>query len=437
MAEDQIFIANLAMNDSNTAFSRNRFYSYFRNFPNQLTSQQTALFDLIPAIGAARQVSISNRKLSENFSLIMLYRQRFTLGKYLMRHSRKYFLEFLCRTAVQILGEPKVKAAAAVQFIVNYEIRRRRNKTKSLNFAVLTGGLGNQLFQMSGVLGASSGEVVVMDCVGRPRSQNGRADLFDFTLPDRVQKHSCGNNSKVLNRLFNLQLSLGIRNRDFLGTSIVKCFFDQTTNLFFSIHLRKRVKILVAKGVGYDPALKSSGRNLFIGYFQSYKWSESQQVNNELKQLKLSSFQNVLKEFDFNSDLKPVLVVHVRLGDYRYEKDFGTLEQSYYKKAINLVKSKIDFGGIWLFSDEPDSALQLIPSEFRDQTLVIKDRGKSPAYTLELMRRGNAYVIGNSSFSWWGARLSYQESPMVVAPQVWFAGAPEPLDITHPGWHRV
>jgi len=437
MAEDQIFIAELAMTDSNTKFSEKKFYTYCRNFPNQLTSQQPALLDLRNAITATREVARSNWTMSNDLSVIMLFRQRLTLGKHLISYSPKLFLQFLYRTLTEIFVEPKVKAVKAMGFIVSSELRKRRNQKRTVNFVVLTGGLGNQLFQLSGALGLGSGKVIAIDCVGRPRAQNGTADIFDLDLPYRVVKHSCKKSPKYLNRLFNLHLSLGLRERAYLGSPIVKRFLELTTNLLFSIHLRKRIKILVSSGVGYDPSIKSSGKNLLIGYFQSYKWSEPLQVFSELNQIRLSKAQNMPVEFGADTDTKPVLVVHIRLGDYRYEKDFGTLQASYYQKAINLVKAEMGIGVIWLFSDEPDFAIQLIPDEFRNLTRIIRDDGKSPAFTLELMRRGNAYVIANSSFSWWGAKLSYQESPIVVAPIVWFAGAPEPVDLIPPSWYRA
>ena len=437
MAEDQVFIARLGMDDSNTQYVDLQFYSYFRNFPNQLTSESSALTQLKSAIELTRRIVILNPTSREKMPQIMLLRQRLTYGKFLFRHSIKLFIQFATKTAIDLYGEPKSGVVRAIKSMVEYQVRRRLRRKRSLTFVVLTGGLGNQLFQMAAAMGLSSADVVVIDCVGHPRAHNGRADLLDFALPNRVSRHSCRKNPKALNRLYNLQLSLGIKDRVFFNKPAVKYFSKRITNILFSIHLKQFVKIVVANGVGYDSSLDILGKKVLIGYFQSYRWSDSLKITNELNQLELLAVDDNPMELALHRDLSPLLVVHIRLGDYRYEKDFGTLDKSYYQTAINLVKSKMEVETIWLFSDEPDLAIQLIPDEFRLQTLIVRDLGMSPAYTLELMRQGNAYVIANSSFSWWGAKLSYDPSPIVCAPKVWFAGSPDPRDITHPQWNRI
>jgi hypothetical protein len=53
------------------------------------------------------------------------------------------------------------------------------------------------------------------------------------------------------------------------------------------------------------------------------------------------------------------------------------------------------------------------------------------------MRQGDAYIIGNSTYSWWAATLSHKEPKMVIAPSPWFAEMDEPRFLVPPEWQRV
>jgi hypothetical protein len=65
------------------------------------------------------------------------------------------------------------------------------------------------------------------------------------------------------------------------------------------------------------------------------------------------------------------------------------------------------------------------------------DKNLNSAETLELMRCGKAYIIANSTFSWWGAMLSNSENPMVICPDRWFKSQAEPLHLIPKYWKRV
>ena len=54
--------------------------------------------------------------------------------------------------------------------------------------------------------------------------------------------------------------------------------------------------------------------------------------------------------------------------------------------------------------------------------------------TWQLMRNGCAYVVGNSSYSWWAARLSKCSDDMVIFPKPWFSSANYPREISPRSW---
>ena len=132
---------------------------------------------------------------------------------------------------------------------------------------------------------------------------------------------------------------------------------------------------------------------------------------------------------------KPI-IVHVRLGDYLNEKDFGVLSEEYYQSSIRDLWASGEYGAIWAFSDEPERAGSFLPQELSSQIFWVPQEGLSSVQVLQLLRLGHAYVIGNSTFSWWGAFLSYKENPVVISPEPWFLNLPEPNNLIPPDWKR-
>ena len=64
-------------------------------------------------------------------------------------------------------------------------------------------------------------------------------------------------------------------------------------------------------------------------------------------------------------------------------------------------------------------------------------KGESSITTLEKMRCGSAYIIGNSTFSWWGSFLSHSINPPTIAPEPWFTGMNDPNELIPPEWIRM
>jgi hypothetical protein len=53
------------------------------------------------------------------------------------------------------------------------------------------------------------------------------------------------------------------------------------------------------------------------------------------------------------------------------------------------------------------------------------------------MRNMKGYVIGNSTFSWWAARLKYDHSAVVVAPVPWFKSMNDPEGLIPGDWITI
>lgn len=163
------------------------------------------------------------------------------------------------------------------------------------------------------------------------------------------------------------------------------------------------------------------------GYFQSEKYFEHCK-------------EEVLKQFTMKADYAPWgclrdikdfrIAIHIRRGDYLKTPDFYCqLTPEYYKEGINiiikrkcLIRSIPDIHvKIICFSDDIEWCKQELPKYFKVDYFL---EGYTPTEDLFLMSGCDAFVIANSSFSWWGAYLSEQgninKGTTIVAPNNWF-----------------
>jgi hypothetical protein len=206
--------------------------------------------------------------------------------------------------------------------------------------------------------------------------------------------------------------------------------------LILSRYLKRKTNIVISEGLGFSDVLdKSIEAPYLIGLFQSYRWVEDVRVKTLMKSLRLvdetSEFKKLL---NLAKEEKP-LVVHIRLGDYKSESDFGILSGDYYREAIGRVLEANE--NIWVFTNEEELANQIFPKEYSHKVRWITDGTLSSSQTLELMRHGASFVIGNSTFSWWAAKLARDESAQVVAPSPWFRSAPTHLELLPSNWLTI
>jgi hypothetical protein len=110
---------------------------------------------------------------------------------------------------------------------------------------------------------------------------------------------------------------------------------------------------------------------------------------------------------------EPVVAVHVRQGDYiGLEHIYGKGSSAYYGQALALGQENISNRKIWLFTDRKDLLTTVKP----ERILGPQDLDR-PIETLGLMSQTNCLIAANSSFSWWGALLTSEGTP-VYAPHI-------------------
>lgn len=316
-------------------------------------------------------------------------------------------------------------------------MRNRAPKTR----VYLTGGLGNQLFQVAAAMTRDAGLIGIESILGSPRTnQMGLPDVYDFEFPTKLvlqQSNSSSSFVFFVKKVTGYVLRTGLNPQGIEKTAAHKNLVSFTSSLILSVYFRHPIRVIQATDNGFCVLPESKGQEILIGYFQSYKWADYSDVQEVLKSIELKNPSDVLLDFLCHLEGKKSLMVHLRLGDYKNENGFGIPEKIYIEDSLKAQFSYMNYDVIALFSNEPTEAIEYIPIEYRSKTIVVSEFDGRAAETLEAMRHMHGYVIANSSLSWWGAFLCKHKNPFVVAPRPWFKGNPEPTDIIPPNWERI
>jgi hypothetical protein len=200
-----------------------------------------------------------------------------------------------------------------------------------------------------------------------------------------------------------------------------------------------RRSIVQTSQVGFDLRLESF-QNLtrMQGYFQSYIYFDqlisSRNLNSsDFLSQKLS--EKALHIAEYIEQNNP-LVLHVRAGDYLTLSDsIGVLAHEYFATVVKFFPWIRD-RKILLFTDDPsyaESVLDGLPIEYKffEESLNIH-----PMELISVMSTANDFVISNSTFSWWAAKLSKQRG-QIIAPEPWFKARNQPLKLIPPNWSPI
>ena len=301
----------------------------------------------------------------------------------------------------------------------------------------LTGGLGNELFQVAAALHASNTRSIDIEwALGKPRvNEKNLPQIECYELPATIRLAPKKRDSFIARKSLGYVLRSGISPKGIENNFFYRRFVNLIVSTLMILRNKEFRRIFGATDIGYSLIPRFRWKYL-VGYFQSYKYVADESVYLTMYNLKARNFENYMDYVNLSIEEKP-LVVHVRLADYFKEVTFGILSKEYYQKAISIAWESGTFKRIWLFSDEPEKAIEWIPLEFHKYVHPFGDIENCIVKTLEVMRLGHGYVMANSSFSWWAARLSHSKSPLVIAPKPWFKSQAEPKDLIPKEWQRI
>lgn len=226
-----------------------------------------------------------------------------------------------------------------------------------------------------------------------------------------------GNHGRLGNQMFQVAATLAVADKlkteaRFPGGSQVESVFE-LKDCNFNISENPKFGYF-EKSFDFDPSIFSVPDSCNIhGYFQTEKYFK------HCEELILKNFE--FKESISNeADLKikdvtdPICSVHVRRGDYLSLSDIHQFPGiDYYEKSMNRIREISKDIRFLVFSDDIEWCMN---QEIFNNCQFVTE--KTDYIELCLMTKCNFHIIANSSFSWWGSRLS--KTSLTIAPARWF-----------------
>ena len=159
------------------------------------------------------------------------------------------------------------------------------------------------------------------------------------------------------------------------------------------------------------------------GYFQSWKYlvGQASDLASEIQKITRPTvwFRSQTMVL---GDLGPFIGLHIRLGDYLLDSNFGHLTNHYYESALERLGFDTN-KKVVVFSDEPSraAAMPFIARLGKNRVVFVDTPAEStPIESLNLMALARDMIISNSTFGWWGAWLGpHHNGGSVIAPTPW------------------
>lgn len=299
------------------------------------------------------------------------------------------------------------------------------------NVVVLTGGLGNQLFQLAAGLYISSPEQLVIEGqIGKPRLNSlNKPDLDSFEFPFELHYASSPRTRQLSKYLTTILFKIASKR------------FDSNIFQRFWLSLKScamRTGVFISDGVGFDPRLVASAETKWIfGPFHCFRYLDSPEVSKLIRPMKPRIYPAWLRDLQEVAKAEKPIVLHLRLSDYKDIPELGILTKSYFKTSLTVARADYPASRIWLFTDEERLALEMLEDlDCTDVRIINYDPGDSAA-NLEAMRFGECFILSNSTFSWWGANLAYLSTAKIMCPENWFKTKSNPRDLIPQSWVKV
>jgi glycosyltransferase involved in cell wall biosynthesis len=429
MGEDQCFLFEIRPLTKKIYIHSKSVYRYTIYREGQLTRDRKAINEIVLSLRYLVLMIQNRREPLNYFELIIILKQSVTSMKKGKISTKLYAMILLLKISLKAILNRNTSIITVMRSIFLFVILKKNNIPQEKNM-IMIGGLGNQLFQLNTGLNVSRDERLVLNYSFKDLLSSSSTQISEFNIPQHVQMLFGVRFNFIVRKFINLSIRVSSKAGDLKKSRYLGKFFINRLQSTLSWFYPGSWKI--NNGVGYDKSILEKEYSNYLGYFQSYP-NINPYLENELRLLSPSSAYLELqsKLIDHKS-----LVVHIRLGDYAKEKSFGTPSREYFSESIEELWLTGHYVRICLYSNDLEKAKTYIPANLMRYLWTAQQEDVSDAETLELMRHGSGYVISNSSFSWWAARLSYDSNARVICPNPWFENKEEPHLLIPIHWER-
>jgi hypothetical protein len=281
---------------------------------------------------------------------------------------------------------------------------------------LLSGGLGNQLFQYAAVrsLALRLETDLTIDARFYPPESMGGAKgmwLTDFPIRARIKSHAFDYlpPHHILRRIYRKLIAEPARRR------------YQEPSLGFHPEFFELKDDAIISGNFQSPLYFESNYHLFA---------------NELDMLEAGILPPT--KFINGIPISECIGVHIRRGDYIGDPVFDMANRDkYYMRAISMMR---DVRGkncpIVVVSDDIDWCKA---QPYLQKALFTEAAANAKPYLdLFLLSQCGSLIIANSSFSWWSGFFAYRNGAHVICPSPWIGGiATNDIAIAPKGWTIV
>lgn len=281
--------------------------------------------------------------------------------------------------------------------------QRREFRGKKGIIIVLSGGLGNQMFQYALYLYYQSrGITVKIDELTEYAHEKKRKpelrEVFGIHYEKATPEEICHWTDSYM---------------DF-AARIRRKVFGRRTRLYLDTY-------------GFDRTVLELDNAYLYGWWQSEKYF--QRVEDRVRQAFRFSdegLNDTNKEYLNRIQNCESVGVHLRRGDYLEVNELygGICTEEYYALAIQKMKRQIPDCEFFLFTNDPLWAREHMAGE---GITIVEENDEAHGYLdMYLMSRCKHNIIANSSFSWWAAWLNENPGKRIIAPARWVQGREMP-----------
>ncbi len=271
----------------------------------------------------------------------------------------------------------------------------------------LSGGLGNQLFQISTGLKLS--------------------EVTNKQLTININLYKNPIIRSRLNSNYNKKRKFELSFFEFINNIAIDESFTPINGKFEKLISKLNEKQRRVIGIATEDSFRKNewdnpqkirrivGHFMSPEYFNHFNYHEVFKVANE----KLNQWS---KDLIQRIEIENLTMLHVRLGDYLNQRNIIVPSEFYYLAGIDYTQALSNsFGRPLLFSDQPELIKQLFPKVYKKVEVVFPPTNIFVAEQLYVIAQSKSFICSNSTFSWWASNLRNNVSKIVVAPKFFYS----------------